>query len=284
MIAENKKRRLLVVGPRKAEASRENGRHSNGPVSEDGKQRSAMNAVRHGLSARSVLLPREDAGEYEEFRRSIVESLDVQGGLELMLAEQVVLAAWRLQRAAQYEKDLVVGIICEEGIRQVRASQEEAEQLLARKAWGPEVTYEEALTATQMIEEDRRESERWAEQQEAEGPAQDAERAQRGLPPLPRKPAEKPEALEYVSLTAEEDPRDRPCNVPRSYAPAVLLRGGELDRLSRFEGMLQRGLYRALYNLQRARAVRLGRAEATAEARSQGGDAACGGLGAGRLS
>src|SRR5262245_50041636 len=47
---------------RQIEASRRNGRLSNGPVSESGRERSKRNSARHGLSGNGTVLP-EDMAE-----------------------------------------------------------------------------------------------------------------------------------------------------------------------------------------------------------------------------
>ena len=55
----------------RAEASRRNGARSRGPVSAAGKARSAQNAIRHGLRARSVLLADESAGDFAGFAAAL---------------------------------------------------------------------------------------------------------------------------------------------------------------------------------------------------------------------
>ena len=49
------------------EANRRNAENSTGPRSEAGKQRSSRNAVRHGLTAETVIEPLEDAKDYGAF-------------------------------------------------------------------------------------------------------------------------------------------------------------------------------------------------------------------------
>lgn len=48
------------------EASRENARSSNGPKSPEGKARSSLNALKHGMTAKHVVLSNEDAGAFKQ--------------------------------------------------------------------------------------------------------------------------------------------------------------------------------------------------------------------------
>ena len=54
---------------RQIESNRRNALRSTGPKTEAGKQRSSKNAVRHGLTAETVIEPFEDPEDYKAFRR-----------------------------------------------------------------------------------------------------------------------------------------------------------------------------------------------------------------------
>jgi hypothetical protein len=91
----------------RAEASRKNGAKSHGPRTEEGKARSAQNALKHGLRAqRYVVLPEEDAAEFAELEAALIEELAPVGTLPTVLARRVAVAAWRLARADRIEVEL----------------------------------------------------------------------------------------------------------------------------------------------------------------------------------
>jgi hypothetical protein len=83
---------------RQIEANRSNARKSTGPRSAAGKARVAANALKHGLVGRQIVLPGENAREYDAFRAGIVRTLDPVGDLEGLLADKLVTDAWRLRR------------------------------------------------------------------------------------------------------------------------------------------------------------------------------------------
>ena len=58
---------------RRAAVNRANSAHSTGPRTESGKQRSSLNALSHGLTARTAVLPTEDPDTYQ---RHIQQFLD----------------------------------------------------------------------------------------------------------------------------------------------------------------------------------------------------------------
>jgi len=84
-------------------ANRANAQKSTGPRTEEGKAASSKNALRHGLTAKSVVLNVEDTAEYEAFRATIIHSFAPAPGVEQRLAEELTDALWRLKRAQRIE-------------------------------------------------------------------------------------------------------------------------------------------------------------------------------------
>ena len=91
---------------RQLDANRRNARHSTGPVTEDGKKRSRRNAVRHGLTAETVIDALEDADDYSAFELSITADYDAQSATERELVLRLASLLWRLRRATAIESGL----------------------------------------------------------------------------------------------------------------------------------------------------------------------------------
>jgi hypothetical protein len=88
------------------EANRANARKSTGPTTEDGKHRSRCNAVRHGLTAETVIGALEDAEDYKAFEAAITADYDAQSAVERELVLRLASLLWRLRRATTMEAGL----------------------------------------------------------------------------------------------------------------------------------------------------------------------------------
>jgi hypothetical protein len=105
--AEAAPRAAVAVSAARAETSRRNGAKSRGPRTEEGKAKSAQNALRHGLRAQKYLvLPEEDGAEFAALEAALLEELAPVGALQTMLARRVAIAAWRLARADRLEVEV----------------------------------------------------------------------------------------------------------------------------------------------------------------------------------
>jgi hypothetical protein len=92
----------------KSESARINGAKSHGPKTEAGRRRSSQNALKHGLTAQSVVLPSEDPAEFQLLLTSYLDQFQPDGPAELHLVHQMVTAAWRLQRLPFIESQLYI--------------------------------------------------------------------------------------------------------------------------------------------------------------------------------
>ena len=88
------------------EANRRNAQKSTGPTSPEGKQRASRNALRHGLTAETVIMPLEDADDYEAFEASVAASFDPETAVERELVLRLASLLWRLRRATSIETGL----------------------------------------------------------------------------------------------------------------------------------------------------------------------------------
>ena len=87
-------------------ANRRNSLKSTGPKTEAGKQASRCNAVRHGLTAETVIGALEDAEDYRGFEGAITADYDAQSAVERELVLRLTSLLWRLRRATTIETGL----------------------------------------------------------------------------------------------------------------------------------------------------------------------------------
>jgi len=91
---------------RQIEANRRNAELSTGPITEEGKKRSRQNAVRHGLTAETVIDALEDAEDYAAFEMAVTADYDAQSAVERELVLRLASLLWRLRRATTIETGL----------------------------------------------------------------------------------------------------------------------------------------------------------------------------------
>ena len=88
------------------EANRCNALKSTGPTTDEGKERSRCNAVRHGLTAETVIADLEDAADYQAFEAAVIADYDAQTAVERELVLRLASVLWRLRRAIGIESGI----------------------------------------------------------------------------------------------------------------------------------------------------------------------------------
>jgi hypothetical protein len=95
-----------MTSDRQIKANKQNAQQSTGPRTVDGRARVALNALKHGLTGKQVVLPGEDPAEFDSFRSDLIADLAPRGALEEILAEKIVTDTWRLRRVPVLEAAL----------------------------------------------------------------------------------------------------------------------------------------------------------------------------------
>jgi hypothetical protein len=85
------------------DANRRNARKSTGPITEAGKAVAKFNALRHGMTAESAVLPYEDHLAYAMLREALLSHYAPANVAEELLVDVVANSYWRLLRARRVE-------------------------------------------------------------------------------------------------------------------------------------------------------------------------------------
>jgi hypothetical protein len=104
-------------------ANRLNAVKSTGPRTEQGKLKSRLNAVRHGLTAETVISALENAADYAAFEQSVAADYNPATATEQELVARLASVLWRLRRSTSIES----------GLLQIQAELMKARPLSSRK-------------------------------------------------------------------------------------------------------------------------------------------------------
>ncbi len=127
----------------KAAANRLNAQKSTGPRTTDGKNRSRFNAVKHGMTAATVL-PGEDPAEFQRMRDDFLCDLRPRNAIEYFLVERAVIVSRQLERSERAENARLAKRAHTAAADQAKREHDEAVDLGARLFWdqrGPLAVY-----------------------------------------------------------------------------------------------------------------------------------------------
>jgi hypothetical protein len=79
-------------------SARRNGAKAAGTKSQEGIKKSSMNAVRHGLTAKTLVLSNESQTKFDELLQSYIRKFLPRDEVEMDLVSELVAAQWRLRR------------------------------------------------------------------------------------------------------------------------------------------------------------------------------------------
>lgn len=96
-----------TVTQRQLAANRANALKSTGPKTEEGKRRSKFNALIHGLTASSVVIPAENAECYDVYRHDYAKIFTPRNVLERQIVDDLCSARWMKERAVRHETALM---------------------------------------------------------------------------------------------------------------------------------------------------------------------------------
>jgi hypothetical protein len=97
----------MTLMPSRIKTNRANSLHSTGPQTAAGKKRSSLNALSHGLTGKTVVMPTDDLQAYQAHLESFTDEYDPKGPTEAHLVQALADTSWRLNRVAGLETGLL---------------------------------------------------------------------------------------------------------------------------------------------------------------------------------
>ena len=87
-------------------ANRENAKLSQGAKTPETRQKCSMNATKHGLTARTIVLPHEQVSEYNQCVAIVFNQYKPLTDMEKLIIQEVADTTWKLQRVSVFETGL----------------------------------------------------------------------------------------------------------------------------------------------------------------------------------
>jgi hypothetical protein len=87
-----------MATPAQISANQANAQRSTGPVTAQGKQRSALNALRHGFRSQLIVLPGENPADYQLLTEQFEQQYPANTPIAARAVREMIDAEWRLRR------------------------------------------------------------------------------------------------------------------------------------------------------------------------------------------
>jgi hypothetical protein len=231
-----------MISEKQLTANRNNGLKSTGPRTPEGKRNASRNAVRHGLLSDSaeVLLKGENQDEFDSFHQNLLINLDPQGQLEVLLAERITGFFWKLKRAGRMEKGLL-DILCNPSADSDSPSKKDSLEITS------------IVTKTYLNPSEDPEYREFKKLKQQQAVAC-------GFDPSENRIIS-PETFRFIPALqkTEKQSLSMDNSSAESLGKAIqhdFKSGSLLERLLRYEGQIERSLYKALSELQKFQFIR----------------------------
>lgn len=97
-----------MASEKQLRANRANARRGTGPTSASGKARASVNALKHGLTAKTLLIMGEVPAQLERFLEELETECAPNTEKSRRLVQQLAGVLWRLRRISQFEASIIV--------------------------------------------------------------------------------------------------------------------------------------------------------------------------------
>ena len=95
-----------MISQQQLDANRANALLSTGPKTEEGKKRSRVNALRHGITGQVITMADEDRAAHDKLSNALMKDLAPEGAMETQLAQRIATDSWRLNRISAIEDNI----------------------------------------------------------------------------------------------------------------------------------------------------------------------------------
>ena len=95
-----------MISDKQLEANRANAFLSTGPKTEEGKKRSRVNGLRHGITGQVITMADEDRAAHDKLSNALMKDLAPVGAMETQLAQRIATDSWRLNRISAVEDNI----------------------------------------------------------------------------------------------------------------------------------------------------------------------------------